>query len=37
MKDNFIIDSLILYIEKKIVATFSIKSFIDDFLDLKEC
>ena len=35
--DDFLMDSMILYIEKEIAAQFGIKSIIDDFRDLKEC
>ena len=37
MENDFLMDSLILYIEKDIVSTFSFDSIIDDFEDLKEC
>ena len=36
MEDDFLLDSMILYIEKEIVAKFGTKSIIDDFRDLKE-
>ena len=35
--DDFLMDSMILYIEKEIAAKFSTESIIDDFRDLKEC
>ena len=37
MENDFLTDSLILYIENDIVSTFSLDSIIDDFEDLKEC
>ena len=37
MKNDFLTDSLILYIENDIASTFSLDSIIDDFEDLKEC
>ena len=37
MENDFLTDSLMLYIEKDIVSTFSLDSIIDDFEDLKEC
>ena len=36
MEDDFLMDSMILYIEKEIAANFGTKSIIDDFRDLKE-
>ena len=36
MEDDFLMDSMILYIEKEIAAKFGIESIIDDFRDLKE-
>ena len=36
MKNDFLTDSLMLYIENDIVLTFSLDSIIDDFEDLKE-
>ena len=36
MKNDFLIDSLMLYIENDIALTFSLDSIIDDFEDLKE-
>ena len=36
MENDFLTDSLMLYIEKDIVSTFSLDSIIDDFEDLKE-
>ena len=36
MEDDFLMDSMILYIEKEIAAKFGTKSIIDDFRDLKE-
>ncbi|KAK9998134.1 hypothetical protein SO802_017737 [Lithocarpus litseifolius] len=35
-EDNFLMDSMILYIEKEIAAKFGTESIIDDFRDLKE-
>ena len=35
IKDEFFINSLILYIERKIVIKFSTNSIIDDFYNLK--
>ena len=37
IENDFLMDSLILYIEKDIVLTFSFDSILDDFEDLKEC
>ena len=37
IENDFLMDSLILYIEKDIASTFSFDSIIDDFEDLKEC
>ena len=37
MENDFLTDSLMLYIEKDIASTFSLDSIIDDFEDLKEC
>ena len=37
MENDFLTDSLILYIENDIASTFSLYSIIDDFEDLKEC
>ena len=37
MENDFLMDSLILYIEKDIASTFSFDSIVDDFEDLKEC
>ena len=37
MENDFLTDSLILYIENDIVSTFSLDSIIDDFENLKEC
>ena len=37
MKNDFLMDSLMLYIEKDIASTFSLDSIVDDFEDLKEC
>ena len=34
--DDFLMNSMILYIEKEITAKFGIESIIDDFRDLKE-
>ena len=36
MENDFLTDSLMLYIEKDIDLTFSLDSVIDDFEDLKE-
>ncbi|XP_030939581.1 uncharacterized protein LOC115964405 [Quercus lobata] len=36
MEDDFLNDSLMLYIEKDIASTFSLDSIVDDFKDLKE-
>ena len=36
MEDDFLMDSMILYIEKEIAAKFGTESIIDDFQDLKE-
>ena len=36
IENDFLMDSLILYIEKDIVLTFSLDSVIDDFKNLKE-
>ena len=36
MEDDFLMDSMILYIEKEIAAKFGTESIIDDFRDLKE-
>ena len=36
MENDFLTDSLMLYIEKDIVSTFSLHSIINDFEDLKE-
>ena len=36
MEDDFLMDSMILYIEKKIAAKFGTESIIEDFRDLKE-
>jgi hypothetical protein len=35
IEDEFLTDSLMLYIEREIVATFSTNSIIDDFQDMK--
>ena len=37
MENDFLADSLMLYIENDIASTFSLSSIIDDFKDLKEC
>ena len=37
IENDFLMNSLILYIEKDIVSTFSFDSILDDFEDLKEC
>ena len=37
MDDEFLVDSLVLYIEREIVETFSTYSIIDDFYSLKHC
>ena len=36
MEDDFLTNSLIMYIEKEIVEKFSIDSIIDDFRDMQE-
>ena len=36
MENDFLTDSLMLYIEKDIVSTFSLDSIVDDFEDLKK-
>ena len=36
MENDFLADSLMLYIENDIASTFSLDSIIDDFEDLKE-
>ena len=36
MEDDFLSDSLIVYIEKEIAEKLSTESIIDDFRDLKE-
>ena len=36
MENDFLTDSLMLYIEKDIVSTFSLDSIVDDFENLKE-
>ena len=36
MENDFLTDSLMLYIKKDITFTFSLDSIIDDFEDLKE-
>ena len=36
MKNDFLTDSLMLYIENDIASTFSLDSIVDDFEDLKE-
>ena len=37
MENDFLTDSLMLYIEKDIASTFSLDSIVDDFENLKEC
>ncbi len=37
MVDDFLMDSLIMYIEKEIAVKFSIDLIIDDFQDLRTC
>ena len=37
MEDDFLTNSLIMYIEREIAEKLSINSIIDDFRDLKEC
>ena len=37
MENDFLMDSLMLYIERDIALTFSLDSIIDDFEDLKKC
>ena len=36
MEDDFLMNSMILYIEKEIAAKFGAESIVDDFRDLKE-
>ena len=36
MENDFLTDSLMLYIKKDIALTFSLDSIVDDFEDLKE-
>ena len=36
MENDFLTDSLLLYIEKDIASTFSLDSIVDNFEDLKE-
>ena len=36
MENDFLTDSLMLYIEKDIASTFSLDSIVNDFEDLKE-
>ena len=36
MEDDFLMDSMILYIEKEIAAKFGTELIIDEFQDLKE-
>ena len=36
MENDFLTDSLMLYIEKDVALTFSLDSIVDDFEDLKE-
>ena len=36
MENDFLTDSLMLYIEKDMASTFSLHSIVDDFEDLKE-
>ena len=36
IENDFLTDSLMLYIEKDIASTFSLDSIVDDFEDLKE-
>ena len=36
MENDFLTDSLMLYIEKDIVSTFNLDSIVDDFENLKE-
>ena len=36
MEDDFLMDSMILYIEKEIATKFGTESIIDDFRDFKE-
>ena len=37
MENDFLADSLMLYIENDIASTFSLDSIINDFEDLKKC
>jgi len=36
IKDEFVTDSLMVYIEREVIVTVSIDSIIDDFQDLKK-
>jgi hypothetical protein len=36
IKDEFVTDSLMVYIEREVIVTISIDSIIDDFQDLKK-
>ena len=36
MKDEFLTDNLVIYIEKEILEAFSLDSILDNFVDLKE-
>jgi hypothetical protein len=36
IKDGFVTDSLMVYIEREVIVTVSIDSIIDDFRDLKK-
>ena len=36
MENNFLTDSVMLYVEKDIASTFSLDSIVDDLEDLKE-
>ena len=35
MTDEFLVDNLVIYIEKEFVGAFSSNSILDDFVDLK--
>jgi hypothetical protein len=37
MENDFLVNSLVLYIEKEIVESFDLNSILDDFVLLKDC
>ena len=37
MKDEFLADSLVIYIEREIAEIFSLDFILDEFVSLKEC